>query len=190
MLLKSILVAVEGRAVAEPALPYAAELARTAGAALTLVLSTDAQPKLHRGLSHLHLDALRYLRDLADQLRTQGLVVDAAVAPGDGPRALMREIERCQPDLVVMSTHAALDGSECCEAALELTRTVRGGILLVPSIAPPDQVSTGLELMARLGLDHASRLMWDESEPLALVQARSAELASVDEKTLSITARA
>jgi nucleotide-binding universal stress UspA family protein len=37
--------------------------------------------------------------------RTQGLPVDTAEAPGDGPRAFMAEIDRRQPDLVVMSTH-------------------------------------------------------------------------------------
>src|SRR2546430_16581170 len=41
----------------------------------------------------------------ADQLRTYGLPVDTAVERGESSGALVSEIERRQPDLVVMSTH-------------------------------------------------------------------------------------
>src|SRR5579864_9075645 len=54
-MLKKILVALDGCVLSERALPYAAELAQAAGAALTLVRTADIHPGLHLGLPHLHL---------------------------------------------------------------------------------------------------------------------------------------
>jgi nucleotide-binding universal stress UspA family protein len=106
MFLKDILVPLDGSLLSERALPYAAELARAAGASLTLIRAADAHPRLHLGLHQRHAaDASNYLRTHAGQLRTQGLVVDTAVAPGEAPHALVSEIERRRPDMVVMSTH-------------------------------------------------------------------------------------
>jgi nucleotide-binding universal stress UspA family protein len=106
MFLKSILVPLDGSPLSERALPYAAELARAARASLTLVRTAEVQPSLPPGLPHLRPeDPWRYLHMQADLLRTGGLVVDTAVAPGDAPPTLVSAIERRQPDLVVMSTH-------------------------------------------------------------------------------------
>jgi nucleotide-binding universal stress UspA family protein len=106
MFLKDILVPLDGSLLSERALPYAAELARAAGASLTLIRAADAHPRLHLGVHQRHAaDASNYLRAHADQLRAHDLVVNTAVVPGEPPRALVSEIERRQPDLVVMSTH-------------------------------------------------------------------------------------
>jgi nucleotide-binding universal stress UspA family protein len=106
MFLKNILVPLDGSPLSERALPYAAELARAAGASLTLVRTADVHPRLHLGLAHLlPEDPSSYLNMHADRLRTDRLVVDPALAPGEPPEALVAEIERRQPDLVLMSTH-------------------------------------------------------------------------------------
>jgi nucleotide-binding universal stress UspA family protein len=90
MFMKNILVPLDGSMLSERALPYAAELARAADASLTLVRTADVHPRLQLK---------------AYELGTQGLPVDTVDALGEGPRALVAEIERRRPDLVVMSTH-------------------------------------------------------------------------------------
>jgi nucleotide-binding universal stress UspA family protein len=91
MRLENILVPLDGSEVADQALLYAAELAKTVGASLTLVRTTDTHPGLH---------------ELAYQLQTQGLVVHSAVAVGEGRHRLLSELACRQPDLIVMAVHA------------------------------------------------------------------------------------
>ena len=147
-MLRKLLVPLDGSALSERALPYAAELARAAGASLTLVRTADVHPRLHLGLAHLlPEDPLSYLNMHADPLRTCGVVVDAAVAPGEPPRALMSEIERRQPDLVVMSTHARSGFDRLVHGSVTDTVVSHVGC---PVMLVPAQAGSGASAAPRL----------------------------------------
>lgn len=137
-MLRNVLVPLDGSALAERALPYATELARAAGASVTLVRTADVRPRLHLGLAHLlPEDPASYLNMHADSLRTCGLVVETAVALGEPPRALVSEIEHRRPDLVVMSTHARSGFDRLVHGSVTDTVVSHGGcpVMLVPAEA-------------------------------------------------------
>ena len=105
-MLRNILVPLDGSPLAELALPYATELARTGGAHLTLVRTARAHHRLHLIPHHDQPEeAEAYLHAQAEHLKSSGLTVDIAVPLGEPPDALLAEIERRQPDLIVMGTH-------------------------------------------------------------------------------------
>jgi nucleotide-binding universal stress UspA family protein len=105
-MLRNILVPLDGSTLSERALPYAAELAPMSGARLTLVRASRVHHHLHLGPPDEHPDeAATYMRAQAESLRRDGLVVDTVARSGEPPPALLTEIERQQPDLVVMGTH-------------------------------------------------------------------------------------
>lgn len=102
----NILVPLDGSVLSERALPYAVELADAAGAHLTLVRASRMHHDLHTGLQDERpREAADYLFVQANRLHGESVPIETAVAPGEPPEALLDEIERRQPDLVVMSTH-------------------------------------------------------------------------------------
>ena len=135
-MLKKILVAFDGCVVSERVLPYAAELAQATDAALTLVRTANRHPGLHLGLPHLHLQyPSSYVNMHADQLRARGLVVDTVLASGEPSEALVTEIERRQPGLVVMSTHgrSAIDRLVHASVTDTVVSRLRCPVMLVPA---------------------------------------------------------
>ncbi|MBI3965980.1 MAG: universal stress protein, partial [Chloroflexi bacterium] len=106
---RSILVPLDGSALAEQALPHAATLARKMGSGLTLarvVTATtlrgdDPQEALRLALA----EAESYLTRTAERLRSEGL--DVAVVHDDGEPAsvIMAIAHRLPTACIVMSTH-------------------------------------------------------------------------------------
>ncbi len=111
----SILVPLEGSAVAEQAVPVGASLARRAGVPLHLVSVHEPSPvaviagagafgaKLER---ESHEELSRYLASMLTTPETRGATVLREVVDGDAADALADYIARRRIGLVVMTTHA------------------------------------------------------------------------------------
>jgi nucleotide-binding universal stress UspA family protein len=103
----SVLVPLDGSESAERALAYAAELATAAGARLVLIRTAGADDhRLSQGADGGQPDEAQvYLQDLRSRLEQTGLVAEIAVPSGHAPAALLAEMDRQHPDLIVMTTH-------------------------------------------------------------------------------------
>lgn len=104
----TILVPLDGSALAEQALPYAEGLARVAGGKLLLLrvvsaraMTEHARLGAQQGVRH-HPEA--YLRRVAERLSEQGLVAETAVVLGEAAEEIAREAGRRSVDVVVMAT--------------------------------------------------------------------------------------
>lgn len=124
-----VIVPLDGSALAEQALPLATELARRAGATVTLLTSIHwatrlfgANPGLvdptsldHRALAHPYAQAYltevadeqahEYLDGLRQRLAEQGLTVQVAVRLEPAAEAILGCATRPAADLIVMTTH-------------------------------------------------------------------------------------
>jgi nucleotide-binding universal stress UspA family protein len=175
-MLKKILVALDGSVLSERALPYAAELAQAADAALTLVGTADMHQGLHPGLPHLHLKyPSSYVNMHADRLRARGLVVDTVHASGEPSETLVTEIERRQPALVVMSTHGRSAIDRLVHASVTDTVVSRVGcpvMLVRPS--SDSEVPAGQKLAGKCVLVPLDGSRFSEAGlPLAVELARA-----------------
>ena len=149
-MLQNILVPLDGSALSEWALPYAAELAQAAGASLTLVRTADMHAGLHLGLPHLHVHYLSSYVDMhADRLRARGLVVDTVLASGEPPEALVAEIERRQPGLVVMSAHGRSGIDRLVRGSVTDTVVSRAGCPVMLVRAGASNGASAAPLLAR-----------------------------------------
>ena len=108
---KHILVPLDGSRLAEAALPYAATLATTLGAAITLihVIEHDAPSEIH---SDRHLtdpeEAAAYLAEVAGRALPIQAAVDTHVHTNevrDVARSIVDHADELAPDLIVMCTH-------------------------------------------------------------------------------------
>lgn len=110
-----ILVPLDGSALAERALPHAAQLARLFGARITLarVIEPQVLPPAEAGAWPVHAvegvptaeDVLAYLAEAAARPLLAGLSVDLVRPPYPVAAGLLDEIEAQGVDLVVMTTH-------------------------------------------------------------------------------------
>src|SRR5579864_1316859 len=107
---KRILVAIENSPADKTIVDHVAELARLTGAELLLVHVADGWAA--RNFDQLNLRESEemqadraYLDRLRDELRGQGLRVEAELAMGDPATELVRAAESRSVDLVAMSTH-------------------------------------------------------------------------------------
>ena len=117
--LRTLLVPLDGSALAEVALPYAVELAARTGATIHLVRVVDVPAMLYQSWvqmpasadiinqleQDLVQDAESYLTMVAEQLRSQGVDVKTRVRSGLPVAELLALEQEVQPDLVVMATH-------------------------------------------------------------------------------------
>jgi nucleotide-binding universal stress UspA family protein len=109
LVLKNILVPLDGSPLAEAALPFATAIGARAGARLTLVraamyrtLFSDVAAEQVRAIQ----DGEDYLARTAGQLRAKGVSVSSRVPLGGSPAEwIVDETEVVDADLIVMATH-------------------------------------------------------------------------------------
>jgi nucleotide-binding universal stress UspA family protein len=97
MKLDTILVPLDGSALAEYALPYATRLTRAGGGRLVLVRAAADGPE--------RLQAETELTAVAERLFAAGLPVEAHVRPGPAGEAVIAGVRAWEAGLIVMATH-------------------------------------------------------------------------------------
>ncbi len=116
MTIRHMVVSLDGSRFAETAIPVAARLARTAGARLralmvhepvmALVPAADIPVTVGPDEAALRAEEKAYLAGLASELGTiGGLPVEYSLLEGLAGPALVVELDRSVPDLLVMATH-------------------------------------------------------------------------------------
>ena len=110
MKLDTILVPLDGSALAESALPRATELAEASGARLLLLRAAEAHTL--QGVDptdaqvRVVAEAEAYLTRAAERVHVQGLGrVETSVWYGPAPYAIVEAAEHHHADLIVMTTH-------------------------------------------------------------------------------------
>lgn len=165
--LRSILVPLDGSAESEWALSVAADLARHAGATLHLVrvaiaLATDDAPPPGGWEDAQRQEIARYLDAAATAAARAGLVVEHSGVSGEIVPELLREAERVEADLVVMSTHGrtGLRRAVLGSVADGVSRHSRVPVLLVRfGAAAAPVASFGRVLVALDGSPEAERVL-------------------------------
>jgi nucleotide-binding universal stress UspA family protein len=102
-MLATILVPLDGSALAERALPYATAVALAANSSISLLHVTSDVETSHR--PQIELDAATRLERLAERLRAQGPRATARTMPGDVAGAIVDAAGTAHADMIVMSTH-------------------------------------------------------------------------------------
>ena len=107
---KKILVALENSKSDRTLIPHIASLARHFKSTLLLVHVADGWAA--RNFERLHLreseemqEDRRYLNEIAESLRAQGLAVEVKLALGDPPKEILRSADDDCCDLIAMTTH-------------------------------------------------------------------------------------
>lgn len=114
--LRTIVVTLDGSALAEEALPHGAALARTLGLPMVLARAAIREPGFHAGLEsgaeaaeereEMEGEALAYLREVSERVRQMGLdSVDVRVSHGATSMALLKLVREVPDHLVVMTSH-------------------------------------------------------------------------------------
>lgn len=137
---RTILLPLDGSALAERALPYARTLAQASGARLLLLQAVQSSatppPDGPRDQAHALHDARAYLAGVAAQ-RGERTVVETVVFPGGAAEAILEETRVRAVDLIVMSIHGRagpqrpLDGG----VADQVVQRVEVPVLLIPAAA-------------------------------------------------------
>jgi nucleotide-binding universal stress UspA family protein len=139
--LKRFLVPVDGSDLAEHALPHVEQLARSAGAEVTL-LYVEAPPEI--GVDHgpsatvqaqKRKGALTYLGTLLPGLAEAGLPVKHQIRTGYPAEEVVREVEHGNMDLVIMSSHGrtGIARATLGSVADRVLRTSPVPVMLVPA---------------------------------------------------------
>jgi nucleotide-binding universal stress UspA family protein len=107
---RKILVALENSWADQSLIPHVSALARQVGAELLLVHVADgwvARNFDRFGLSESQemKDDRRYLEEIAERLRAEGLTVGVRLALGDPPREILHVADDEGCDLIAMTTH-------------------------------------------------------------------------------------
>jgi nucleotide-binding universal stress UspA family protein len=109
IMLKNILVPLDGSPLAAAALPYATVLALKTGGRLALVRAVEIRTSsVHEGIAKeldLRPEAEAELMAAAADLRAQGLEVESHVYVGDAAKAIELAADTLGADMIVMSTH-------------------------------------------------------------------------------------
>jgi nucleotide-binding universal stress UspA family protein len=101
---QQVVVPLDGSAESAIALPLARAVTRSTAGTLRLVRVIP--PQVEGRPATEATEAATYLSGIAEELTAGGSTVETAVRQGDVPSAaLLREIQACGADLVVMATH-------------------------------------------------------------------------------------
>jgi nucleotide-binding universal stress UspA family protein len=110
----TILVPLDGSKLAEAILPYVKELASKLGARVTLLTAVETQYFVHPAAGAIPdepatkavmLDAERYLRTVAEDLKATVPEVNVAVEVGDAASVIVDYAKEKGMSLIAMSTH-------------------------------------------------------------------------------------
>jgi nucleotide-binding universal stress UspA family protein len=177
--IRRILVALDGTPHAEPAMASAATLARAFGAEVMLVLCSPVDTPRHRDRRWVRPRQERfsipnvslYLSRKEHTLRMRGVRTSSRLLRGQAPDALMTAVLECDPDLVILATHASAGASTtpaASDAVEVLNRNSVSVLLLAPASRIPSKLPGGraptivVPLSAgttsALELHHAARL--------------------------------
>src|SRR5581483_2013856 len=177
----TILVPLDGSALADRALPYAATLARSSHARLALVRAALAHtlPGVDPSEAQVAVveRAERELEATAERLRAEGLTVETHVYYDEAARAIVDAAEHAAADLVVMSTHGrgGLGRWVYGSVADRVLRRVAVPVLLVPAAAEPLR-TTDAPLRILVPLDGSALAEEVLGDVRALAAARGVEV--------------
>jgi nucleotide-binding universal stress UspA family protein len=134
-MLSTILVPLDGSALAEHALPFAERLARVAKGHVILVRvipAQSAETSIESSLAHTGRDNLE---ELASRLRQAETSVDVAVPEGDPASQIVATAAAQGADLIIMSTHvrSGLGRWRYGSVADAVIRTASVPVMLIPS---------------------------------------------------------
>jgi nucleotide-binding universal stress UspA family protein len=181
-----ILVPLDRSALAERAIPYAIALAQVTNGHIVLLHAIPSGLALHRG--EAELDAAARLDELADQLRHQGIRVDARTVPGNAAEAIVATAGRAHTDVIVMSTHGRgglgrwLYGS----VADQVLRWAEVPILLVSAACDhPWPTDRPLKMLVSLDGSETSEAVLDSARQLGQILGADAIFLRVIEPTAS-----
>lgn len=107
-MVQTILVPLDGSALSEQAIPYAAALAKASGAQLIFmraILTAVVAPGALTFNTTLRDRATAYLDEHVEAARKDGLKAQAHVWEDEAGYSILRMVETRRPDLIVMSTH-------------------------------------------------------------------------------------
>jgi nucleotide-binding universal stress UspA family protein len=107
---KKILVALENSDADQSLLPHVRQLAKLLGSHLLLVHVADgwvarSYDQLKLAESEEMRNDQRYLDEMAEKVRRDGIPVSVHLALGDPPREIVKVAEKEQCDLIAMTTH-------------------------------------------------------------------------------------
>ena len=114
---RTILVPLDGSLLSQSVVPFASDFARTIGASVVLVGVVPRQGRLVAGQfgavtiqdgeerSNLEDSARRYLADMADRARADGVSAETVLRYGDVSNEIIATIEETTPAAMVMATH-------------------------------------------------------------------------------------
>jgi nucleotide-binding universal stress UspA family protein len=135
-MLSTILVPLDGSALAEQALPFAERVARVAQSRVILARVVPAFSAAETSTeASIALTAREYLEEIASRLRRAESTVEVAVPKGDAAAQIVGAVAAHGADLIVMSTHGRsgigrwLYGS-VADAVIRLARVP---VMLIPS---------------------------------------------------------
>lgn len=144
--MRSILVPLDGSALAERALPFAIDVARRTGARLELIVVSEPRAVLRGGDGTIGVDHPRdaRLRDALqryeDEVRARvaaepGVRVDAEVLEGPAAATLSGYVRATRPDLLIVTTQGRAGGRRQWVGSVTdtLLRTVPSPVLVVPA---------------------------------------------------------
>ncbi len=159
-MLNTILVPLDGSPMAETALEPAMLLARRFETDLLLVrtLRPEAQPEGSPRFEAIH-QAERYLKSIADYLRSEALVAHTMVLPLEAAEGIIDEAAFRQVDLIVMATHGrkGLDALRHPSVTLQVLRQTHAPILTCKCASNDDPAAQTL---------HLPRFMTDPTAPI------------------------
>ncbi len=148
-MLNTILVPLDGSPLAETALEPAMLLARRFEADLLLVrtLFPEALPERFPSFEATH-DAQRYLKSIADYLRSEDLVAHTVVLPLEAAEGIIDEAAFSKVDLIVMATHGrkGIDSLRHPSVTWQVLRQTNAPILTCKCASNDDSAALTLHL--------------------------------------------
>jgi nucleotide-binding universal stress UspA family protein len=147
MRIKNILLATDLSEASARCYPYAAALARAAGAQITVLYADEYEPpEAHQAgsikalLTHINEARDQLLEEATVRLTGWDLPATLERVPGRASEVIVAEAERINADIVVVATHGErgltrlFAGSTC----RRLLRTCARPVLVVPALADPE----------------------------------------------------